>query len=300
MRKDSMRTRSFLFFGTLLIIAFLFFSHSSFALDKPVAPSKPVVKTPAPSTMAPTSMGTAIEVPSISQTSIPSGVEVGSPGNAGAASAGVPIEVPPGRKGVAPNLALAYNSNMSNGVAGVGWSIGLGEIQRSTKRGINYSGTGITNGTPDFVFALNGSSTELVPRGDYFEEKIERTFSKYSFAPGGGWTVTTKDGTKYYYGMTAASRQDNPFGTFKWCLDRVEDTNGNYMTATYLKDAPNGEIYLGRIDYTGNGSLAPANYVILNYDGAIRTDAPPLTWVTGNMPTMPTVTLSGRKMQRTR
>ena len=35
----------------------------------------------------------------------------------------VPIEVPPGRGGVVPDLALRYNSRAGNGLVGVGWSL---------------------------------------------------------------------------------------------------------------------------------------------------------------------------------
>jgi hypothetical protein len=75
--------------------------------------------------------------------------------------------------------------------------------------------------------------------------------------------VTGKAGIKSYYGTTLNSRQHDPDDgsrVFKWCLDRVEDTNGNYMTINYTRDG--GETYLQRIDYTGNGGLSPANAVI--------------------------------------
>ena len=175
----------------------------------------------------------------------------------GAATSKIPILVPPGRTGVAPNLYLRYNSYMRNGWLGVGWSLDMGAIQRSTKRGVDYTAN-------VFVATINGSSSELVPRDDwgpdYYGAKIEETFLKYYFNQSTeGWEVTTKDGTVYYYGTTADSRQDNTHGIFKWCLDKVEDTNGNYMTVSYTKDQ--GQIYLDRIDYAGNGSLAPTNYV---------------------------------------
>ena len=57
-----------------------------------------------------------------------------------------------------------------------------------------------------------------------------------------------KNGATYYFGTASASRQDNTYGVFKWCLDKVQDSNSNYMTITYWKDQ--GEIYLSRIDYT--------------------------------------------------
>ena len=186
--------------------------------------------------------------------------------NTGAATAAIQIETPPGRKGIQPGLSLQYNSNSENGWVGVGWDVPGSFIKRNTKYSVNYSAN-------DYVH----DSAELVARPDWggncYGRKIEGAFSKYYFnATTGGWEVTLKDGTKYYYGATTDSRQDNIYGVFKWMLDKVQDTDGNYMTLSYWKDQ--GEIYLGRIDYTGFGALSPTNYV--EFYCETRTDAPTL------------------------
>jgi len=60
----------------------------------------------------------------------------------GTAGLTIPIDVPRGRKGIQPNFTLAYNSSSGNSILGVGWSLELGSIQRSTKRGIpKYDGS---------------------------------------------------------------------------------------------------------------------------------------------------------------
>jgi RHS repeat-associated protein len=170
----------------------------------------------------------------------------------------IPIIVAPGRGGIVPNLALQYSSYRDNGWVGLGWDLDCGAIQRSTKFGLDYN-------ADKYVFVKNGSQTELVLRTEWgtgvYGTKIEGAFTKYTFnSATGGWEATARDGTKYFYGQTAASRQDSTAGVFKWCLDRVEDVNGNYLIVTYIKDQ--GEIYLERIDYTGNtNGLALTNYV---------------------------------------
>ena len=189
---------------------------------------------------------------------------VATEGNTGAAISSFTLETPPGRKGVQPNLAFQYNSNARNGWIGVGWNIPISFIQRNTKYGVNYNAS-------DYVH----DDEELTARGDWgtncFGKKIEGDFSKYYYNSGtSGWEVTSKDGTKYYYGTTNASRQDNTYGVFKWMLDKVQDTNGNYMTVSYWKDQ--GGIYIDRMDYTGNGNQNPTNCVQFYHEA--RTDAP--------------------------
>jgi len=46
----------------------------------------------------------------------------------GTFSTGVPIEIPPGRNGLQPALALSYSSSGKAGVAGVGWDIPASSI----------------------------------------------------------------------------------------------------------------------------------------------------------------------------
>ncbi len=191
----------------------------------------------------------------------------------GSVATSIPIEIPPGRKGMAPHLALKYNNYQKTGWVGVGWTLDMGSIQRSTKWGLTYN-----DQYAGYVAAIDGASEELVPRSDwgtnYYGSRVEGAVSKYYFNTStGGWEVTALNGTKYYYGSTRASRQDfaycppglscipesGPIYTFKWCLDKVVDPNGNYMTVSYHK--PDGNIYLDQIQYAGNGSTAPTNRV---------------------------------------
>ena len=49
----------------------------------------------------------------------------------GAATYRIPIEVPPGRMGMQPDISLAYSSRNGNGILGVGWTLaGLSTIYR--------------------------------------------------------------------------------------------------------------------------------------------------------------------------
>jgi len=58
------------------------------------------------------------------------------------------------------------------------------------------------------------------------------------------WEITDKRGTRYFFGSNSSSRQDDGPHVFRWCLDRIEDLNGNYVHFSYTKHK--GEIYLDR------------------------------------------------------
>jgi len=194
--------------------------------------------------------------------------------SSGAANLSIPIAVPPGRAGIQPNLALIYgSSNRQLGNAGVGWNLDLGSIHFSTKNGIApYE-------TPRQVFTLDqaGSTQDMVvdPNNpNLYHMEVEGAFANIQYI-GDYWVITDKKGTKYYYGNTSDSKQfvaDLP-GTFRWCLNRVEDINGNYMTISYMNDQ--GQIYPQTISYTGNdlASLNLSTYaqVSISYAGASQS-----------------------------
>jgi RHS repeat-associated protein len=183
----------------------------------------------------------------------------------GAGVTRIPVQVPPGRLGLAPQLAIAYNSYAKNGWLGVGFGLEMGAIQRSTKWGVDYQGR-------DFSVSLGGGADELVARpewgGAMYGARIESAFTKYLFKGAtDGWEAWLKDGRRLSFGSSAAARQDdpaNPARVFKWCLDRVEDANGNWMSIEYVKDR--GELYPARIAYAGNRGLAPSNTVLFHLE----------------------------------
>ncbi len=162
----------------------------------------------------------------------------------------IPIKVPRGRMGIEPDIAFIYKSYLKNGWLGVGWDLDMGSIRRSVKRGLDYGGD-------DFVYVRDGVKTELAGRSDewgsgYYGARIEEDFSRFRFdQTNNTWIRTAKDGTKYCYGQSSGSRQESEDGVFGWHLDRIEDTNHNAVTVTYVKEQ--GRIYLSEITYPGGG-----------------------------------------------
>ena len=170
-----------------------------------------------------------------------------------------PIEVPPGRNGLQPAIALAYGGVGVNGWLGVGWDLEVGAIQRQIKDGVNYS-------ADDYIFKSAGGGTELIklPGTDEYRAKIEGgflRFKKMGSNPNSYWEVTNKSGQKMFFGQTASAQQLSPDGLniYKWCLSKVVDTHGNYISYAYSKDS--GQIYLDRISYANHDNLTEFNQV---------------------------------------
>ncbi len=180
----------------------------------------------------------------------------------GAFAYSYPLQVPPGRGGLAPSLALNYSSFNGNGWLGTGWSLSVGSIERSTK-----DGAPAYNDDDTFVITIKGTAITLVRETGEYRLKDEGLFLRV-LKNGDVWTATDKDGTRYTFGANGNSRQYHPSaGIFKWCLTSIEDANGNIIDFTYDTDDANNQIYLQKIAYDAN------NFIVFESEQA-RMDAP--------------------------
>lgn len=167
-----------------------------------------------------------------------------------------PIEVPPGRNGLQPDLALVYNSQNTDNdnIFGYGWSINIPYIKRINKKGVdklyseNFFNSSISGELEDITLTdgTHGNYGAKIENGD---------FLKYEYKNDNSWEVSDKSGLIYKFGLTAQSRQDDPNDNtkvFKWVLEEIRDTNDNFIKYEYLKE--DGQIYPAKIKYTGNGN----------------------------------------------
>jgi len=183
-----------------------------------------------------------------------------------------PIEVPPGRHHLQPDLALRYTSAAGPGNAGNGFTIEAGSIERTTR----YGPPRFDN-TDTFVLTLNGQSQELVAvdaDSTRFRTAIETGFLVARLSPGpfGAastyWVARGRDGRAYRFGFNgdAASGNVSQVLNFKWGLDRVEDASGNVMEIRHQSQGL--RLYPIRIEYASHPAtgLAASNVVLICWE----------------------------------
>ncbi|MFH1640618.1 MAG: SpvB/TcaC N-terminal domain-containing protein, partial [Candidatus Omnitrophota bacterium] len=177
----------------------------------------------------------------------------------GAGNTAISIGVPPGRKNMQPEISVSYSSAAPNGWLGLGWTLNLGYIERSTKNGIPKYTSSDT-----FYLSFQGLNTDLVGvsyyNTDEYYPKTSPVIIKFIFN-GTYWTAYDKEGRTYIFGETSNSRIGLPQGTYRWALNKVVDSCGNYMIITYTQESY--QIYPLRIEYTGNeaASVLPTHSV---------------------------------------
>ena len=209
------------------------------------------------------------------QSNVTAGTAVGSiPGQfevdpSGAAGYSIPVAVPPGVAGMAPELSFEYSSRAGNSLLGVGWSLqGLSAISRCST---TYIVDGVTDGVDfdaDDKFCLDGQRLLKVngASGDAYatvnaEYRTEVESFQRVTAQGGvagdpaSFVVETKSGQKLYFGDSTDSRVEAQGRTqaLSWVLRRVEDRYSNFVAYTYYEDGARSTNWPTSISYGSSG-----------------------------------------------
>ena len=231
-------------------------SNSAPATDSASTPATPTPGTPPPSPPPPPSpAGAAPNQQPVGYTSFNQD-QLKIDKNTGALNTTYPIDIPPGRNNLQPNVNLTYtsNDNRQGSIFGEGWSISIPYIQRINKTGTDnlYS----TSSPNYFLSSLDGELATTSVISAYIARTDNGTFNKYVFSTSSNqWTMTDKNGTQYLFGSTSDSQQSDPNNSadvYKWMLKQVTDTNNNNIIYSYFKDS--GQSYPSSTVYTGNGS----------------------------------------------
>lgn len=168
--------------------------------------------------------------------------------NTGALTFRIPLDIPPGRNGVQPDIALVYNSqNTQDGLVGYGWELSIPYITRLSKTGSNnLYNSGLFTSSLDGELATSSAN---VYRG-----RVDESRRTYSFSSN-TWTVYDKNGTRYLFGSASQSQlaaTTSASNVYRWYLDEIRDTNNNYVKYTYSRDG--NQLYPSQITYTGSGT----------------------------------------------
>jgi uncharacterized repeat protein (TIGR01451 family) len=173
----------------------------------------------------------------------------------GAATYAYPLEVPPGTRGMQPNLALVYNSGVADtlldhqaGLVGHGFELaGLGWIERDDV-GVYYLNL---NGVSERLIPEDGTNRYHTEHETFWQIELRSGDVISNGVDGQYWLVTTQDGTQYRFGANPDSSSYNLIRTpkieypsgeistivekdvYRSNLDLVEDVYGNQMNITY-------------------------------------------------------------------
>ena len=194
-----------------------------------------------------------------------------------------PIQVPPARAGLSPDLSLSYTSAGGNGWLGVGWDLSVAFIQR---KGIRKAVPTYDDSKDIFELNLGEGLQELVPIGNgRYQLRTEGAYLyiQYYSSPHNYWDVWDKSGNKLRFGSSANSRigtvkePDASGNTYRWCLDQVKDPKTNYMDLLYWKDQEGNQtfqIYLNEIRYNAQVSsgLGHNHRIMFNRESVDRND----------------------------
>jgi len=215
----------------------------------------------------------------------------------GAAVYSIQLDLPEGRGGMTPQIALQYNSQAGDGVLGKGWGIsgwsyvgreaetpyyeGLEEYQSKISR-VDFMGDG---------FSIDGNRLILVQQStdkDYYRFELDNNTRVLHYNPSKAldknskvqdisyFEVQSPDGSIKIYGSSGSKQiygANNP--AIRYYLKRVVDLSGNIIEYNYDISQETGELYLKEIIYSkDNENISTSNTeyykVKFNYTGIIK------------------------------
>ncbi len=201
------------------------------------------------------------------------------PNNTGGANVSYPIQVPSGRQGLTPSVALQYTNEGGNSWASLGWNVSIPSIDIETRWGAPRYNSAFETET----YLISGMQLTPVAHRNAlqnrtsekrFYPRIEGGFRKiirHGNSPKNyWWEVTDKDGTRHFYGgkpgqgaLEGATLKD-AFGNIgHWALTETRDLNNNFIAYNYDKVQDKGvvngtvngyQLYIDEIRYTGHGN----------------------------------------------
>jgi RHS repeat-associated protein len=242
---------------------------------------------------------------------LPGGVSVSNDGSAGYS---VPVKLPPGILGMAPEISLSYDSNTPSGLAGLGWTLGgIAHIDRCGKiaatdgrsdgvRFSSYIGTpgvfGPYANQPADRLCLQGQRLILVngnsandadywADGAIYRTEVETFTRVTAFVSNGrrAFKAEGRNGRTSYFGDTddsyieAQGRADGL--AYRWYQSRSTDRSGNYISYSYNEDTATGEHNPASISWGGNTQQGTPHFAKVEFGYELRKD-PRTSYIAGS------------------
>jgi RHS repeat-associated protein len=159
----------------------------------------------------------------------------------GGGSFTVGFDLPNGPNDIGPRLQLRYDTGQGNGPFGLGFTLPLPRLVRSTaKRFPSYD--------DGDALVLEGAG-ELVRTGPgTFRPEVDAGAWRAQ-ADGAGFRCHDRAGNAYLMGTTPAARLAQGGRVFAWHLERIEDALGNAVAFAWLRDGEH--LYLDTVTYGG-------------------------------------------------
>src|SRR5215471_3786711 len=222
----------------------------------------------------------------------------------GTGNLAVPIQVPPGRLGLQPQLSLGYSTGNGNGPFGLGWQLSLPGVSRKTSHGLpqyrDLPDFADPEGNPADVFILSGAEDlvpvlALEPGRVRYRPRTEGMFARIEHVTGDAgdfWEVRTRDGLTTLYGTprpvgansfwrdpAVVADAADPERIFAWRITQTRDLLGNLIRYDYVtdtgEDGPHRWTHPvpARISYADYGDqTAPSFLVTVDFDYEPRPD----------------------------
>ncbi|MFR9773794.1 SpvB/TcaC N-terminal domain-containing protein [Nocardia sp. SC052] len=153
--------------------------------------------------------------------------------NTGGGGYEIPFDLPEGRNGHTPAVALRYGTGMPNGPFGLGWGIGLIRLDRDTSGGAPEYAAGDPLVAPG-VGPLRPGATDpnrFLPETDGLVWDVRRVDD--------GFEILQRDGIRHTLGSTAESRVSDPADAARvasWLVHRSVTADGEAIEYRYIAD----------------------------------------------------------------
>ncbi len=204
----------------------------------------------------------------------------------GAVTYSVPIDLPPGRNGMAPSLNLRYSSNLPlRGGLAAGWTFELPSIEQDLSLGVSED--------MQYKISLGSVAGRLIEVPDdspypqstayrvQFDNSNTRIFligDRQNAVSTAEWVALTPDGIRHHFERARGAHHGGV-----WNITRQVDPFGNTVAYEWTALFKNVGVYLGQsivsIEYSGNleAGLVPHAKVVFGYaplDFCVDTDLP--------------------------